>query len=112
MTTGSHGPPIQWMIAIWALLALGFLPVLATAQPAVDPDAIDCLKSREPDRLIAACSAVISRRPLAFGAYLNRAIAHFRKGETAQALEDVSEAIRLKPDSAAAYYNRAIIYSS
>jgi tetratricopeptide (TPR) repeat protein len=110
MTAGSHRRRIPW-IAIWALLAAALLSIPATAQPALDPDSIDCLKSREPDRLIAACSAVISRRPLAF-AYLHRAIAHFRKGETAQALEDVSEAIRLKPDSAAAYYNRAIIYSS
>ena len=39
-------------------------------------------------------------------AYYNRGFAYEEKGEHDQAIADYTEAIRLKPDYAEAYYNR------
>jgi tetratricopeptide (TPR) repeat protein len=42
-------------------------------------------------------------------AQTNRGNARWDKGDVEGALQDYSEAIRLKPDNAAAFYNRALI---
>jgi tetratricopeptide (TPR) repeat protein len=42
--------------------------------------------------------------------YCNRGLAHYRKNETDEALDDFSRAIELDPKTALAYNNRAAIY--
>ncbi len=44
-------------------------------------------------------------------AYLYRALAYLAQGRLENALEDFSAAIRVNPNQAAAYYNRAIVYT-
>src|SRR5712672_1354766 len=63
------------------------------------------------DAQITGCSARIQsgEEPAAnlFVAYYNRGLAYFRQGQYESAIGDFSEAIRLKPDNADAYYQRA-----
>ena len=42
--------------------------------------------------------------------YLDRGNSHSEKGQHDQAIQDYTEAIRLKPDFADAYYNRGLNY--
>ena len=71
----------------------------------------------DPDRSIAACTALIQSagqdaENLAV-AYNNRGIAYDHKGRPEQAIADYSHALRLKPDYAGAFNNRAcLLYTS
>ncbi len=48
--------------------------------------------------------------PERFNAYMNRGNLRIRKGDIEKALSDYEEAIRLKPDFAHAYFNRALFW--
>lgn len=58
------------------------------------------------DTAIQACSEVIRNDRRAAWAYNNRGLEFRKKHELEKAISDFSEAIRLKPDFAEAYYNR------
>lgn len=58
------------------------------------------------DAAIQACSEVIRNDRRAAWAYNNRGLELKKKHELEKAISDFSEAIRLKPDFAEAYYNR------
>ena len=63
------------------------------------------------DRAIEVYSYAIQINPHYVGAYSNRGVARYTKGESDRAVEDFTKAIDLKPDYAEAYCNRGVAYS-
>ena len=63
----------------------------------------------EHDRNIAVLDAVIRLNPDDGDAYLNRAFAHFERGEEDLTISDLNAALQLNPDQAAAYMLRGIL---
>src|ERR687886_197441 len=70
--------------------------------------------SDDPDRSIDGCTAVLWRggepalsRATAF---FNRGTAHYEKGNDGLAIQDLNEAVRLRPDFAGAFVGRGIVY--
>lgn len=62
-----------------------------------------------PKKALSAFSDAIKYSPEE-EAYLNRALLYNKKGQYKDAIEDLTEAIRLNPKSAMSYYNRGIAY--
>lgn len=60
---------------------------------------------------INAATAATDANPLDTTALLYRALAHMARNANEPALEDLSRAIDLAPDFAAAHYNRAVVYT-
>ncbi|WP_161595951.1 DUF3857 domain-containing protein [Flavisphingopyxis soli] len=61
------------------------------------------------DRVLADCTRAIQLNEQPSGPLINRAIAYAKLGRTAEAIEDIDAAIEIDPDSAWAYYLRAVI---
>ena len=81
----------------------------AQMPPADDAEWTECVKSKDPDRVIASCTAVISRGDRrAAVAYSLRGGAYSHKGDQDQAIRDLDQAIALKPGFPAAYDARGI----
>jgi tetratricopeptide (TPR) repeat protein len=96
-----------------AMVAAGIAASAALAQTR-DQNAELC-KNGDPDRAIAACTALIQGGTETTDgvaiAYNNRANAWINKDENDRAIQDLNEAIRLRPNYATAFYNRGIAYS-
>jgi len=98
-------------MSICRMLKCAIVLVLTTTSTSVFAETVNlCSLAQEPDDIVRACTAVIqsqgpSDADLAM-ALNNRGAAWLDNGEHAKAIQDLSEAIRLAPDDAAAYYNR------
>ena len=91
-------------------LACGLIPIVGSTQSRADAVS-DCMQaSKDPDRGIRGCTAVIKRKPEA-AAYYNRGNAYKLKGELDLAIADYTKAIALDPEDVSAHYNRAITYN-
>jgi tetratricopeptide (TPR) repeat protein len=72
-------------------------------------------RSKQYDRAISACTAALQTNPdknIASLLYADRMSAYFESGRVDKALIDCNAAIALNAKDAAAYYNRAIVYST
>ncbi len=92
-------------LAVW----IAFTGLVQAADTAWD----ECMND-DPDRSIEGCTAVLSRddepalsRATAF---FNRGTARYEKGNYGLAIQDLNEAVRLRPDYTAAFYNRGNLY--
>ena len=69
---------------------------------------------RDLDARISACTRILDRgRDSAnnrAGAYNNRGIAYFSKGEFERAIKDFDDAIQLKPNNVVLHHNRGLAY--
>ena len=87
------------------LLLFAAMALLVFVQPssaaATKNDLQDCGQTAEPDRIIAACTQVLTLKtlklPLRSGVYVIRGRAYAIKGDLDHAIADYSEAIRLNP---------------
>lgn len=70
--------------------------------------ASECSRQGDHDCAIAELSQAMKHLPGEYSLHYNRGFAYFAKGRYEQALDDYSEAIRLKPDLAAGYNNRCL----
>src|SRR5918911_3884340 len=88
-------------LAVW----IAFAGLVQAADTAWD----DCV-SDDPDRTIDGCTAVLSRNDESAlnraTAFFNRGTAHYEKGNYGLAIQDLNEALRLRPDYTVAFYNR------
>lgn len=116
MTCKKHRTSGNHRVLLGTLAVLGLWPSLASA---LTPD--DWNACARPDGLsselsIRACSAIIEAGRKAVeqlaAAYNNRGLAHRSNGQLDQAIEDYSEAIRLKPDYYVAIGNRGVALMS
>jgi len=69
-----------------------------------------CWKSRDFQKKVEACSAIIARQPNAGWAYINRSYAYERLGSYEEALADGNRAIVLSPEDPFSFVNRAAAY--
>jgi tetratricopeptide (TPR) repeat protein len=98
------------------LLSFAFIWLVQTASaqtpPADDAAWTECIKSKDPDRVIASCTVVIARGDRrAAVAYSLRGGAYSDKGDQDQAIRDLDQAIALKPGFPAAYAARGSAYA-
>jgi tetratricopeptide (TPR) repeat protein len=93
------------------LCATAALLIATAVQPATANDRSVCV-SGTGDDAIAACSRLLALEPKLAGAYYNRGIAYFGKGDYDWAISDYDRAIRLDPKFAPAYNNRGNAYNS
>ena len=98
------------IISVIAVLVL----MSALAAPASAGMVEDCNQRDDPDLKIGGCTAMIrsgeySGRDLA-AAYNNRGNSYGRLGESAQAIKDYDQALRLDPGYALVYRNRGRTY--
>jgi tetratricopeptide (TPR) repeat protein len=103
----------QWLACILRLqVAAGILLALILSANAVESAAERCERGSSVDAAIEACSSVIQtdndRHRVAM-AYFNRAGWHLKKDEISRAAADLSEAIGLEPDFAAALTKRGLL---
>jgi tetratricopeptide (TPR) repeat protein len=89
-----------------ALLTFG----IATASARAD-DGAGCAKASG-DEAIAACSRPLARNPRNSGAYHNRGVTYYNKGDYDRAIADYDQAIRLDPKSAGYYLHRGETYNA
>ena len=93
-------------------VAAGILLALILSANAVESAAERCERGSSVDAAIEACSSVIQtdndRHRVAM-AYFNRAGWHLKKDEISRAAADLSEAIGLEPDFAAALAKRGLL---
>ncbi len=108
--------PRAHLIKPTTTIALLLSALLALASPARTDrlsEILPCVKGHTDDETIAACTAIIANpknsedAPIA---YWNRGLAHSSKEQYDRAIEDFSQAIRLKPDYVEAYKSRAAAY--
>lgn len=100
-----------------SLIARFAVPVLAVAllaQPARADMTDDCVQTANPKLALDACTQAInsgqwSGSDLAW-AYNNRGNAYVNLGEPRRGIEDLEEAMRLRPRYARAFYNRGVAY--
>jgi len=104
-------------MARWAILFAALLLLVSgcgeTAPQSLTEKGLKELRSGKYELAIATCNQAIDQNPQDAAAFLYRGRAYqFRNamGDPARAIADFSEAIRLVPDSADAYYSRAIVY--
>jgi tetratricopeptide (TPR) repeat protein len=94
-------------------VALSLLAGAAPAQARGGSDWRDC-NGRDADARIEACSRIIdqtggrSNSTMRAGAFNNRGIAYFSKGEFDRAMRDFDEAISAKPNNPVLYHNRGL----
>ena len=103
----------QWLACILRLqVAAGILLALILSANAVESAAERCERGSSVDAAIEACSSIIQtdndRHRVAM-AYFNRAGWHLKKDEISRAAADLSEAIGLEPDFAAALTKRGLL---
>lgn len=95
---------------------IGFAALAAFAAPARAGLAEDCLQAPDPDRRIAACSAVIDAGGVPGAdlptAYNSRGNAYGGIGEYRRAIKDFKRALKIDPDDATIYNNRGNAYKS
>jgi tetratricopeptide (TPR) repeat protein len=101
------------MTALVVLLVLLF-PVAAVRAQQADEARRDCA-SADTDRSIAGCTRMLQRGGTESvadraDAFINRGNAYSGKGDLDRAIADFSEAIRLNPRHAVAFYNRGVAY--
>jgi len=94
-----------------AVLSLSAICLAGPAQAQTQDENWQHCKSDNPDLNIAGCTAYIqsgqeSNQDLA-GAFSNRGVAYFNKGQFDLAIADYDQAIRLEPALSAAFANRA-----
>jgi Flp pilus assembly protein TadD len=97
----------------WGLLSCIFVLVAVVSQARAS-DSAACGQEGDPDRMIAACSHIISAgrggRDAIAQAYTNRGFAYGSKGDYDRALAEETKAIELNPRQADAYANRGFAY--
>jgi tetratricopeptide (TPR) repeat protein len=103
----------QWLARILRLqVSVGLLLALNLSANAVETARERCEHATSVDAAIEACSSIIQtdndRHRLAM-AYFNRAGWHLKKDDVNRAASDLSEAIRLEPDFAAASTKRGLL---
>lgn len=74
------------------------------------PDEDDCSRNKDYVRMVAACSAVITRNPKAGWAFISRSYAYERLGRGEEAVNDGNRGVALSPQDPQAYVNRAAGY--
>jgi tetratricopeptide (TPR) repeat protein len=88
-------------------------PRTAAAPPARRGDWEAC-NADDSDRRISGCTRIIADTAESVRnrtvAYLQRGMAHARKGELDRAIADFDEVVRVDPSNAAAYFNRSLAY--
>ena len=98
----------------WGLLSCAFVLVAAASQARAN-DTGACGQEGDPDRMIAACSHIISAgrggRDTIAQAYTNRGFAYGTKGDYDREIAEETKAIELNPRQADAYANRGFAYS-
>ena len=90
-----------------ALLTL--VSIIAATSAAAMDDQQSCLNQQVQDSRMEACSRVIHSAPHNAIAYYNRGLSYQLKGELDHAIEDLSKAIDLNPNYAAAYNSRGTV---
>lgn len=104
---------LQMKSPVLLCFAISLATALAENPPAENSDKSDDAKASaaflagDYDAAISLYTEVIEANPKAALAYNGRALAYRGKGETAKALADFDEAVRLKP-SLMFYYNRGV----
>ena len=93
-------------------IALALLAGTAQAQARGGPDWRDC-NGRDVDARISACTRIIDQgggrnSQMRAGAFNNRGIAYFSRGEFDRAVRDFDEAIAAKPNNPVLYHNRGM----
>jgi tetratricopeptide (TPR) repeat protein len=98
----------------FASTLLAIFLLVSSAWAASEEERRSCARAGDPDQAITACTRIIERagdnpehRADALSA---RGQAHRQKRQYDQALTDLNEAIRLKPDSVGALYRRGNVY--
>ncbi|MCP4621787.1 MAG: tetratricopeptide repeat protein [Bradyrhizobium sp.] len=100
-------------LSLISAAALAFLAGAVPAQARGGSDWRDC-NGRDVDARISACSRIIdqtggrSNSTMRAGAFNNRGIAYFSKGEFDNAMHDFDEAISAKPSNPVLYHNRGL----
>src|ERR1043166_414206 len=97
----------------WILGLAFYLVTAAGYAPAQDNVWKDCeLERSNPDRSIAACSQILSRKSgrLSSAAFYSRGRAYAAKGDLDRALADLSESIRLDPSRAFRFQERGEVF--
>jgi Flp pilus assembly protein TadD len=92
-------------------LAIGVL-VLASFDTAFADSAQDCAQTQDVDLRIAGCTALIRSSSTDLGAYHNRGVAYWTKGEYSLAIADYDHVLRFDPKQAGTWNNRGLVYSS
>lgn len=99
------------------LAFLSLVLACGCSQPEVPADptaeALDQLRSHKYDDAIRSASEAIRQTPTNAAAHLYRGRAYYYRssmGDAHRAIEDLTTAIRLSPDSSESYYFRALIY--
>jgi tetratricopeptide (TPR) repeat protein len=104
------------MMHILLRVLVGTVALLAVTAPALAAGQVDwdACKGNDPDQSIAACTRIIQGRGETAKdsaiARVYRGHAYRHKGDLVRAIADLSEAIRLDPKYAEAYYNRGLTY--
>jgi tetratricopeptide (TPR) repeat protein len=98
----------------WPPLVLIFITGFCGAATAESPDQERCALA-DPELSISSCTAIIDspqepHERLAI-AFYNRGTAYTAKNQYDRAVEDLDQAIRLKPNFAEAFYNRGNAYA-
>jgi tetratricopeptide (TPR) repeat protein len=93
----------------WIGLAGALLVVLAAPAANAGPRE-DCNQTKNVDRAIEACSALIRRNPRDAQSYAQRGLAYTGKEDFDRSITDYNEAIALKPGEAAFYLGRCAAY--
>ena len=96
---------IRRFVRLSCLLLFAAIALLVFVQPssaaASKNDLQDCGQTAAPERIIAACTQVLTlktlKAPLRSGVYLVRGRAYATKGDTDHAIADYDEAFRLNP---------------
>src|SRR6516165_1783137 len=104
----------QIMRILSVLIGAAALFALAAPAAAASRADWDACKGDDPDRSIAACTRIIQGRSESAKdsaiAHHERALSYKSKGDFDRAIADLSEAIRLDPKYAEAYYLRGVTY--
>src|SRR5215831_14517967 len=94
-------------------IALALMAATPSATARGGSDWRDC-NGRDVDARISACTRIIdqtggrSNSTMRAGAFNNRGIAYFSKGEFDRAIRDFDEAIAAKPNNPVLYHNRGL----
>src|SRR5262245_26349111 len=102
-------------ISFLSTMVLALLAGALPAQARGGSDWRDC-NGRDVDARISACTRIIgqtggrSNSTMRAGAFNNRGIAYFSKGELDSAIRDFDEAIAAKPNNPVLHHNRGLAF--
>ena len=101
-------------ILLSCAVALALISGAAPAQARSSSDWRDC-NGRDVDARISACTRIIDQgggrnSQMRAGAFNNRGIAYFSKGEFERAIRDFDDAISAKPNNPVLYHNRGMAF--